>query len=545
MTPFISYASSAAWLDHAPFVSHSQTFFYNSAAVCVPETHTIDPEGVEDNVRVVGTDGIEVAFPRPAAMESGLLAGWMEDLDDDMGAFPVPGVDSTVLRAALEICQRAALQKAAPAAAPAPTNSAPTATSPPPAAIDERAFELLRLAKFLDMPAVSHEAGRTLASIFNGRTAEEIRTILGIESAPTPAEQAAALSEPLYSKPPEHSADGGAPPLLSARGPPALGKQPTFGQRLGDDDAIDICLAHVDAHTLRTLKAVSSTWRRRASWVLSEPMSMWRRAPIWNAPVWSYAAARDGDFEKLRTLDTCTELPAHVEALASALGNVQPGSTLGAHTTRTTKGAAARGLLSTLEPAIRVDCAVRLLAHPTPLVRAWAAGLMHEIREPTLLAPHALMSVLRLHDPDPQTQVAGSLVLDRLDPQALSSDKVQHELLAALASETRGARTAAVQILAKLDEAARLKCLPSIAALLGHADEGVCSSAASALRALPPSSLAPHAPALAQLIHTPSDAACEALRTLCTLEPSALAPHIDDAIKPALVWLPFWIEACA
>ena len=106
------------------------------------------------------------------------------------------------------------------------------------------------------------------------------------------------------------AADAEADPLAA---PLTVKRERTIGQLLGDDDAIDACLARVDARSLMHLKAVSKKWRRRARWVLSDPMSQWRQEPVW-APT---SVVQTGDsmafLKELRGLDASA---AVVDALA-------------------------------------------------------------------------------------------------------------------------------------------------------------------------------------------------------------------------------------
>ena len=59
------------------------------------------------------------------------------------------------------------------------------------------------------------------------------------------------------------------------------------------------CLADLDARSLRSLKAVSRAWQRRARRMLGDTSSPWRRAPEWSAGAW----AQGWFAERLRSED--------------------------------------------------------------------------------------------------------------------------------------------------------------------------------------------------------------------------------------------------
>ena len=491
------------------------------------------PEGT---IALVGSDGVVVKLSRRAAMESGTLADWIEDCEVVEAAFPVTEGDGRALAAAAAICERAAARRAAEAADDdaAPSSEPAPAPSPAPAAEGEAGvnitsltistaaesglFTLVRVAKFLDMPAVERHAADQVAAMLRNKSPDEMRHTLGVEADLSALEQAVALAEPLFTPP---SSDE--PALLSARAPGSrravpLGRAASYGGLLGDDDAIDVSLSRLDARSLRCLKGVSARWRQRARWVLHEPMSMWRAAPVWNAPEWSHQAVETGDFEALRALDASVELPAHAASLAAAIesrgGVAAQEGDWDAQSSRTR--ATALDLLAKLEPAVRVGAAVSLLGHPTPLVRAGATRLMHQL-DASVLSAYADMSVDRLFDAQSYVRDAGSLVLRRLDTSILSRPAVCTALVTAIGNASPGTQTSALQALERVEVPALGRCAADLGAYLHHADSGVRTAAAVALRRMPSSTLREFAPTLARMLIPASNEAKEAMLTLSKL----------------------------
>uniref|UniRef100_A0A7S2NN14 SKP1 component dimerisation domain-containing protein n=1 Tax=Haptolina brevifila TaxID=156173 RepID=A0A7S2NN14_9EUKA len=466
-------------------------------------------------------------------MECATLSGWLEDVGVASN-FPVPEADSSILSTFVAICEASQANAAAPADAtsvdPADAHDDPDIASLTiSGAMSLGIFALLRVAKFLDAPVVERNAVEKIAKLLQGKTPDQMRATLCVEADLSPVEQAAALAEPLFTPPsPEEE---GPTPLLSTR---SLDRQVSYGLLLGDEDAIDLSLSRLDARSLRTLKAVSRKWRQRARWVLYEPMSRWRQSPVWNAPDWSYVAVAKTppDLDALQVLDKVVELPAHVASLAAAIPDGRP-DFIGATT--------AVDLLAKLEPAVRVDAAVSLLAHPTPLVRAWAARLMHQIQS-SVLTPYAHAAVLRLTAQEAHARDAGSLVLRRLDKADLAAPPIVMALATAIGHHDGGGRAASLQILCMLDGSSLTPCSSIIASHLEAKDGAVRAVAATALRKLPTPLLKPHATTLASMIgESASPDGKEALLTLSVLPREEVEAAVEDAIGRSLPWLAFWL----
>ena len=112
--------------------------------------------------------------------------------------------------------------------------------------------------------------------------AAAVRKRLGAPDDLSESEQLAGLEEPLFAMPeaaaPE--AKGDAPPQQATA---AAGAADAYEAMRADELAA--CLALLDARSLRTLKAVSLAWRRRARATLGDPASPWRAAPVWCSDV--------------------------------------------------------------------------------------------------------------------------------------------------------------------------------------------------------------------------------------------------------------------
>lgn len=517
---------------------------------------------------VLSSDGTVVPFSSEAVQQSGTLRDWVEDLgedDEDIGSFPVPVADAHTLRAAAAICEQLAavsskegspvprtrLRGASASSLQLDLEKLKLSVDRDDEAVDAGVFALIKLAKFLDMPEVSKIASEKLAAVFVGKSPAELATALGEEVDLSAEEQAAALAESLFA-PSEPESGDAADPQASLATPLPIQRETTIGQLLGDDDAIDACLARVDARSLMHLKAVSKKWRRRARWVLSEPMSQWRQEPVW-APT---SVVQTGDsitfLNELRKLDPKVELPAYVASLAACLKLT---SEHGDHDSPREYGSAgygrdaevrstARELMRKLEPAVNVDAVVRLLADASLAVRTSCLDMLHQM-EPDVLLEHARTSLSRLADAgNVHARDAGVQLLKRLEPAELSKPHLANQLVLLLAHESADVRAATRAVVLCLTRDGLERSAPAIAAHLSHASAVVRAEAAAALGPLSASALEAHAAALiANVGAAASTDGAAALRTVGDALPAAaLAPH-EATISAALGWYKFHVPA--
>ena len=97
----------------------------------------------------------------------------------------------------------------------------------------------------------------SMAQLLRGKSADELRALLGNDDDLGDDEKRAALAEPLFTAPPAPSAEE---PETSAAPQP----ERSFSLTLNVAGPIQTCLERCDARTLRELKAVSAAWQRRA-----------------------------------------------------------------------------------------------------------------------------------------------------------------------------------------------------------------------------------------------------------------------------------------
>eukprot|EP00966_Prymnesium_polylepis_P295722 6829719-Prymnesium_polylepis.1 len=147
----------------------------------------------------------------------------------------------------------------------------------------------------------------------DGRSTAELREIL---RAPDDLSEGERGDEPLFTPPSRD--DGGAEAGGSAEAED------------GADDLQVESLVAFDAATLRALKGVSRAWRRCARAVLGDPLSAWRRRPVWaSRPHVAALAARLGEASPQARLaavqqlseaaEPVVELPAFAPALVQRL----------------------------------------------------------------------------------------------------------------------------------------------------------------------------------------------------------------------------------
>lgn len=189
-----------------------------------------------------------------------------------------------------------------------------------------------------------------LTELLRGRSAHVLRVVLDAPDDLTADEKTRASSEPLLT-------------------PPSVADI-NAASADGDVKALVACLNDLDARSLRSLKGVSRSWRRRVRAVLGDPTSAWRRAPEWSAGAWaeqwftSRLASDDPQLRKrallaMDALEAAVELPRYLPVL---LGTLTPEE-------RSSHRALALRHLARLEPptlALHMDALGVGLAHLEP-----------------------------------------------------------------------------------------------------------------------------------------------------------------------------------
>lgn len=197
---------------------------------------------VPDTVRVRSREGEEVEWSRKAARLADTLADQMADAPPENDVYNAEVVPSAVLRVLAELCE------------PDYAYSSTLEQSSVP--------DLLAVVNGANFLAVSPEAlkhaQRAVATLLNGKSAEELCALLNTAADFGSAEErAAVLAEPIFVPAGEAA---GAPTDSAAfpAGPPALQSQPSL---LGvNDDSRELALAMVNVGTLAELKGVNRSW---------------------------------------------------------------------------------------------------------------------------------------------------------------------------------------------------------------------------------------------------------------------------------------------
>ena len=187
--------------------------------------------------------------------------------------------------------------------------------------------QLLGDLRYLDCPLPTTVLAARFAALLRGYDVPTLWSMLNAPNDLSDEEQAKALSEPLFRPVPAEEV-----PSWEAPGPPSLARSVSISMDGGIPDELSIrtCLTWCDAKTLRSLKAVSSAWRRRARRELGDGHSDWRRAPLWSpsAAAAAHVAALGGlkhqivaALRELQLVDAAVDLPAHVAAILPLLAD--------------------------------------------------------------------------------------------------------------------------------------------------------------------------------------------------------------------------------
>ena len=308
----------------------------------------------QEGFTLVARCGAEVGITRAAASLSDVLA----HTDD---AKMSVDVELVALQHLVEVAERIAsrfVPRGQPEAGDEPLRILSALSQP-------HLLAVLRAAQRLQFRAVARLATLPLTSILKGRSADVLRVVLNAPDDLAPDAKRAATEEPLLT-PPTSSDQHDVPGSSQGGGD-------------DDDDAMAQCLNDLDARSLRTLKAVSSAWQRRARYVLGDPQSAWRQAPEWSAGAWAvtwFGERLSSDDSMMRkrallaidALEPAVELPHFVPLLLAILTPEERSSN---------RALALRGL-SRLEPltlASHAEEALAALAHLEPHEAATHAAL--------------------------------------------------------------------------------------------------------------------------------------------------------------------------
>ena len=236
-----------------------------------------------------------------------------DQLYDSPGAVMALGVNLAAVRLLAEAAELLA-SRCCPGSAP-PTDSVPELLAKQPFAAQ---VAVLRAASDAGFFAVARLAKHALSALLRGRSPDVLRVVLDATDDLSADEKRAALSEQLLTPPSFESGE------LSAR--------EREEEEEEEEAALCSCLEELDARSLRSVKAVSRVWRRRARAQLGDPRSAWRAAPEWSAGEWarSWFAPRlaSGDATERKkalltmdALEAAVELPEYAAACVASLSD--------------------------------------------------------------------------------------------------------------------------------------------------------------------------------------------------------------------------------
>ena len=244
----------------------------------------------DEPIRVRARDGEEVTMSREVARLAGHLKDLMDDASSEDGVYPVPIVTASTLRALVRMSEIARSDPGVHRMEPCQNKSFEElrseaegyASNPLLPSSDE--YSLLQLimehvegALFLDAPMLLKHNQSVIASLVNGKNADELRALLGAGSDFDGAELEAALAESAflpegYEAPQQLGAASSTAPLAPLRQPSLSGVPATT-------DAREAALGMVDVATLCELKGVNRSWRALSRRVLCSRLCRGRGQP--------------------------------------------------------------------------------------------------------------------------------------------------------------------------------------------------------------------------------------------------------------------------
>ena len=389
--------------------------------------------------------------------------------------------------------------------------------------------QLLGDLRYLDCPLPTTVLAARFAALLRGYDVPTLWSMLNAPNDLSDEEQAKALSEPLFRPVPAEEV-----PSWEAPGPPSLARSVSISMDGGIPDELSIrtCLTWCDAKTLRSLKAVSSAWRRRARRELGDGHSDWRRAPLWSpsAAAAAHVAALGGlkhqivaALRELQLVDAAVDLPAHVAAILPLLADGDEDVREAALQTM--------GKLEAPTLAPHVAAILPLLADRDEDVRQAALQTMGKLEAPTL-ASHVAAILPLLADGSWGVRQAALQTLGKLEAPTLASHTAA--ILPLLADGDGDVRQAALQTLGKLEVPTLAPHVAAILLLLADGGLGVRQDVLQTLGKLEAPTLALHVAAILPLLaHEDRHVRQAVLETLGKLEAPTLAPHVA-AILPLL-----------
>ena len=241
----------------------------------------------DEQIFVRARDGEEVTMSREVARLAGHLKDLMDDASSEDGVYPVPIVTASTLRALVRMPEIARSVPGVHRMEPCQNKSFEElryegyASNPLSPSSDEHSLlqlmEHVEGALFLDAPMLLKHNQSVIASLVNGKNADELRALLGAGSDFDGAELEAALAESAflpegYEAPQQLGAASSTAPLAPLRQPSLSGVPATT-------DAREAALGMVDVATLCELKGVNRFWRALSRRVLCSRLCRGRGQP--------------------------------------------------------------------------------------------------------------------------------------------------------------------------------------------------------------------------------------------------------------------------
>jgi hypothetical protein len=243
----------------------------------------------DEPIRVRARDGEEVTMSREVARLAGHLKDLMDDASSEDGVYPVPIVTASTLRALvrmpemlgalsvpgvhrMEQYQHKSFEE---------LRYEGYAGNPLSPSSDEHSLlqlmEHVEGALFLDAPMLLEHNQSVIASLVNGKNADELRALLGAGSDFDGAELEAALAESAFL--PEGYEAPQQLGVASSTAPLAPLRQPSLSGEPATTDAREAALEMVDVATLCELKGVNRFWRALSRHALCSRLCRGRGQP--------------------------------------------------------------------------------------------------------------------------------------------------------------------------------------------------------------------------------------------------------------------------
>ncbi|KAI4861980.1 E3 ubiquitin ligase complex SCF subunit sconC [Hypoxylon rubiginosum] len=154
---------------------------------------------------LISGDGTEITISRNAARHSQILADLMEDLPETETELPIPldAVDGASLKIVVEWCEHFAAHQAPQGLKPVGPSKIPQWDAEFLTFEDnDTIFAVTNAANYMNVQPLLDYAIKTIAAALKGKSTEEMREYLGIESDFTPEEEAQIRSETQWAEGP-------------------------------------------------------------------------------------------------------------------------------------------------------------------------------------------------------------------------------------------------------------------------------------------------------------------------------------------------------